>query len=217
MVYEKEMKGRHSVRRFTDRMIEGDVLARLQEKIDSVNLESGMKITLVLGEPRSFKSIMTKMTGFKNAVNYIACIGPKGNDLPMKAGYYGEDLVLFAQSLGLNTCWAMMCRKSMDTDEGYEQVINIAVGYGEEQGVPHKNRPVSDVADLEGKPEWFVKGVEAAMLAPTGINAQKFRFDIVDGKVSLTGGKSTLKRIDLGIVKFHFECGAGKENFEWAE
>ncbi len=217
MQYEKEIRERHSVRKYTDRPIEGDVLAHLQEKIDSVNRESGMRISLVLGEPKSFKGIMTKMTGFKNAVNYIACIGPKGNDLAMKAGYYGEVIVLYAQSLGLNTCWAMMCKKSMDTDDGYEQVINIAVGYGEEQGVPHKNRPVSDVADLEGKPEWFVKGVEAAMLAPTGINAQKFRFDLVDGKVILTGGKSTLKQIDLGIVKFHFECGAGKENFQWSE
>ena len=217
MVYEQEIVNRHSVRKYTDRKIEGDVLARLQDKIDSVNRESGMKIQLVLDEPRSFKGFMTKMTGFKNAVNYIACIGPKGDDLPMKAGYYGEDIVLYAQSLGLNTCWAMMCKKSLDADDGYEQVINIAVGYGEEQGVPHKNRPVSDVADLEGKPEWFVKGVEAAMLAPTGINAQKFRFDLVDGKVSLTGGKSALKQVDLGIVKFHFECGAGKENFQWSE
>ncbi len=217
MVYEQEIVNRHSVRKYTDGKIEGDVLARLQDKIESVNRESGMKIQLVLDEPRSFKGFMTKMTGFKNAVNYIACIGPKGDDLPMKAGYYGEDIVLYAQSLGLNTCWAMMCKKSLDADDGYEQVINIAVGYGEEQGVPHKNRPVSDVADLEGKPEWFVKGVEAAMLAPTGINAQKFRFDLVDGKVSLTGGKSALKQVDLGIVKFHFECGAGKENFEWSE
>ena len=23
-------------------------------------------------------------------------------------------------------------------------------------------------------------------------------------------------QIDLGIVKYHFEVGAGKENFEWA-
>ncbi len=217
MVYEQEIVNRHSVRKYTDGKIEGDVLARLQDKIESVNRESGMKIQLVLDEPRSFKGFMTKMTGFKNAVNYIACIGPKGDDLPMKAGYYGEDIVLYAQSLGLNTCWAMMCKKSLDADDGYEQVINIAVGYGEEQGVPHKNRPVSDVADLEGKPEWFVKGVEAAMLAPTGINAQKFRFDLVDGRVSLTGGKSALKQVDLGIVKFHFECGAGKENFQWSE
>ena len=217
-MYEKEMQERHSVRKYTDRKIEGEVLAKLQDKIDSVNKESGLKIRLVLGEPKSFSGLMTKMTGFRNAVNYIAMIGPKGDRLAMTVGYYGEDIVLYAQSLGLNTCWAMMNgKKCCQVDDSDDYIIGIAVGYGEEQGVPHKNRPVKDVADIEGKPDWFVKGIDAAMLAPTGINAQKFRFDLVDGKVILTGGKSTLKQIDLGIVKFHFECGAGKENFQWSE
>ena len=171
-----------------------------------------------MDEPTSFSGLMTKMTGFRNAVNYIAMIGPKSDDLAKRVGYYGEDIVLYAQSLGLNTCWAMMNGKkacSVGKDEDY--VIGIAVGYGEDQGVPHKNRPVKDVADIDGKPDWFVKGVEAAMLAPTGVNAQKFHFDLDDGKVVLTGGKSTLKQVDLGIVKFHFECGAGKDNFQWSE
>lgn len=218
MRYEKEIQERHSVRKYSDRKIEGEVLEKLQEKIDSVNRESGLNIRLMLDEPTSFRGIMTKMTGFKNAVNYIAMIGPKKEGLAKDVGYYGEDLVLFAQSIGLNSCWAMMngkkaCSGILGNDEDY--IIGIAVGYGEDQGTPHKNRPVSDVADLEGKPDWFINGVEAAMLAPTGMNAQKFRFDLIDGKVSLTGGKSTLKQIDLGIVKFHFECGAGKENFQW--
>ena len=218
MVYESEMKERHSVRSYTDRRIEGEVLSRLQDKIDSVNRESGLKVKLVLDEPSSFGRLMTKMTGFRNAVNYLAMIGPDGDDLAMRIGYYGEELVLFAQSLGLNTCWAMFCgKKGCSMDKGDRFPIGIAIGYGATQGVPHKNRPVKDVADTDGRPEWFVRGVEAAMLAPTGMNAQKFRLDYDGDKVSLTGGKSTLKRIDLGIVKFHFECGAGKENVQWTE
>ena len=217
-MYEDEIANRHSVRSYTDRRIEGEVLSKLQEKIDSVNKESGLKAKLILDEPSAFGRIMTKMTGFRNAVNYIAMIGPDNDDLAVKVGYYGEDLVLFAQSLGLNTCWAMFCgKKGCEVEKGDKFLIGIAVGYGVSQGVAHKNRPVKDVADVDGKPEWFVKGVEAAMLAPTGMNAQKFRFDYIDGKVSLTGGKSVLKQIDLGIVKFHFECGAGKDNFQWSE
>lgn len=220
MTYEEEIRNRHSVRKYTDRKIEGDTLTKLQEKIDSVNSVSGLKVRLILEEPTSFGGLKTKMTGFRNAVNYMAMIGKKSDHLAKDVGYYGEDLVLYAQSLGLNTCWAMFCSKKacsgfLEDDDDY--VIGIAVGYGVDQGVQHKNRPVKDVADLEGKPDWFVKGVEAAMLAPTGVNAQKFRFDLVDGKVALTGGSSTLKQIDLGIVKFHFECGAGKENFQWSE
>ena len=218
MVYEEEIGNRHSVRSYTDQRIEGDVLSKLQERIDSVNRESGLKAKLVLDEPSAFGRIMTKMTGFRNAVNYIAMIGSDDDELAMKVGYYGEDLVLYAQSLGLNTCWAMFCgKRGCDVDKGDKFLIGIAVGYGATQGVPHKNRQVKDVADVEDKPEWFVKGVEAAMLAPTGMNAQKFRIDFDGEKVSLTGGKSALKQIDLGIVKFHFECGAGRDNFQWSE
>ena len=215
-MYESEILSRHSVRSYTDRKIEGDILSKLQEKIDSVNKESGLNARLVLDEPSAFGRFMTKMTGFRNAVNYIAMIGPDNDDLAVKIGYYGEDLVLYAQSLGLNTCWAMFCgKKGCEIGKDEKFLIGIAIGYGTTQGVAHKNRPVKDVADIEGKPEWFVKGVEAAMLAPTGMNAQKFHIGYDGEKVSLTGGKSVLKQIDLGIVKFHFECGAGKENVRY--
>ena len=219
-MYESEIKARHSVRSYSDRPIDGEVLAKLQEKIDSINEESGLKIRLMLNEPSAFSGLMTKMTGFSNAVNYIAMIGPDSDDLAMRIGYYGEEIVLFAQSLGLNTCWAMFCSKKGCKDlmeKGDKYPIGIAIGYGTTQGVQHKNRPVKDVADIEGKPEWFIKGVESAMLAPTGMNAQKFRLDCDGEMVSLTGGKSVLKQIDLGIVKYHFECGAGKETFRWSD
>ena len=218
-MYEAEIECRHSVRSYTDKKIEGEILSKLRDKIRAINSESGLKIRMMLDEPSAFGRIMTKMTGFKNAVNYFAMIGHDDDSLAMKVGYYGEDLVLYAQSLGLNTCWAMFCGKKACNDVAKDEkfLIGIAFGHGTTQGVAHKNRPIKDVADIEGKPEWFVKGVEAAMLAPTGMNAQKFRFDYVDGNVSLTGGKSVLKQIDLGIVKFHFECGAGKENVRWVE
>lgn len=67
-------------------------------------------------------------------------------------------------------------------------------------------------------PTWFVKGMEAALLAPTAINQQKFEFVLLDGdkveaKTRLTLTNSYAK-IDLGIAKCHFEIGAGKENFK---
>lgn len=64
-------------------------------------------------------------------------------------------------------------------------------------------------------PEWFKQGVEAALLAPTAMNQQKFMLSYTKGKVTATAGKGFYTKIDLGIVKYHFEVGAGKENFIW--
>jgi nitroreductase len=219
--FDKAIQERHSVRQYTPQRIEGEVLEKLRDEIDRVNAESGLSIRLILDEPKAFSKLLLKtMLKFKGAVNYISIIGPESPDLNIKAGYYGEHLVLFAQTLGLNTCWAMMAGKkeaNKEAEDGLKTVISISVGYGENQGVPHKNRPISEVADLKDAPDWFVRGVECAMLAPTGMNKQNFKFERDGDKVRLTGGKSALAQIDLGIVKYHFEYGAGKENFSWMD
>lgn len=60
--------------------------------------------------------------------------------------------------------------------------------------------------------------MEAALLAPTAVNQQKFHFTLRDGCVSAKAGLiGGCLKIDLGIVKCHFELGAGKENFRWTE
>ena len=59
-------------------------------------------------------------------------------------------------------------------------------------------------------------GVEAALLAPTAMNQQKFTFALSGNRVSVKAGMGFYTKIDLGIVKYHFEAGAGTEHFVWA-
>ena len=221
MDFDQAIKERHSVRLYTDQKLEGDVLKSLEDEIARVNEESGLSIRLVLNEPKAFNGLLMKtVVKFKNAVNYLAISGPDSDNLNIDAGYYGERLVLFAQTLGLGTCWALMAGKkesSKDIPSGHRTVILISIGYPEDPGRPHKNKPVSEIADLKDAPQWFVKGVEYAMLAPTGMNKQGFKFERTDNRVKMIHGSSTLAEIDAGIVKFHFEYGAGKENFNWSQ
>ena len=67
-------------------------------------------------------------------------------------------------------------------------------------------------------PEWFERGVRAALLAPTALNQQKFRFELLpDGKtVRAQTFSGAYTAVDLGIAKYHFEVGAGTESFAWA-
>ena len=58
-------------------------------------------------------------------------------------------------------------------------------------------------------PDWFAKGMEAALLAPTALNQQKFYITLENGEASVKVGKGLYTKMDLGIVKYHFETVTG--------
>lgn len=215
------MKVRHSVRQYKNQPIKAETISALQSEIDACNRESGLHIQLVTNEPQAFDGFMAHYGKFNGVTNYIALIGKKNSGLDEACGYYGERLVLKAQELGLNSCWVAMTYSKIKTafivGKGEKLCVVIAIGYGTTQGVPHKSKEISQVAQAEGAmPHWFKNGVEAALLAPTAMNQQKFMLTLRDRKVSVKAGMGFYTKLDLGIVKYHFEIGAGKDNFEWA-
>ena len=217
------IKARHSVRKYTDKPIEPDKVAVIKAAMESINAESGLNVQLVLEEPKAFASGMWKYGQFSGVRNYLLMAGPKGKDAEEKTGYFGEKLVLLAQTLGLNTCWVGLTYKKIPGTftlrDGDIVHCVIALGYGTISGVQHPQRPIESFYEADGDaPKWFKDGMEAALLAPTAINQQKFKFILHEGNkveakalFSMTG----YTNIDLGIVKYHFEAAAGKENFEW--
>lgn len=214
------MKERHSVRSYLDKKIEGETRAKLVECIEECNKESGLNIQGCFDEPKAFDSFLAHYGKFNNVNNYIAIVGKKSKDIQEKIGYYGEKIVLKAQELGLNTCWVAMTYskgKSQCKIESDEKLhLVIAIGYGATEGVAHKSKKIEELATFQGEmPEWFKRGMEAATLAPTAMNQQKFMFYLNGNKVKLKDKMAFYSKIDLGIVKYHFEVAAGKENFVW--
>ena len=214
------IRARHSVRQYKNKPLEQEKISALQEEIDRCNRESGLHIQLVTNEPKAFDGFMAHYGKFSGVTNYIALIGKKGKKLEETCGYYGERLALTAQQLGLNTCWVAMTYSKIKTAFTVGEVEKlcavISLGYGENQGTPHKTKTFSQVTKTEGTvPDWFGRGVEAALLAPTAMNQQKFLFTLDGSKVSSKAGMGFYTKLDLGIVKYHFEIGAGRENFRW--
>lgn len=212
------MKARHSVRQYKNQPIGEETISALQAEIDACNKESGLHIQLVRNEPKAFDSFMAHYGKFSGVTNYIAMIGRRDSALDEKCGYFGERLVLKAQELGLNTCWVAMTYSKIKTaftvGKGEKLCVVIALGYGETQGVPHKSKDISEVVKAEGKmPDWFRDGMEAVLLAPTAMNQQKFMFTLDGSKVSVKTRMGFYTKLDLGIVKYHFEIGAGKKLF----
>ena len=210
------MEKRHSVRQYIEKPLGAEEALALSEEIKLCNEESGLHIQLVKDEPKAFSGFMAHYGKFSGVTNYIALVGPKGPDLDEKCGYYGERLVLKAQELGLNTCWVAMTYSKIPgafkVEKGEALTVVIALGYGKTEGIPHKSKAPEEVSNVSANsPEWFKNGVRAALLAPTAVNQQKFYFTLENGKVTAKAKTAFYSKVDLGIAKYHFELGAGRQ------
>ena len=223
------IKARHSVRAYTGQPLNDADASKLQEKIDEVNREGRLHIQLIRNEPKAFLGPFARYGKFRGVTDYLVMIGKNTDDLDERIGYYGEQLVLYAQTIGLNTCWVGLSYTKIPGTYvlGEDEKIGcyISIGYGDTQGVSHKIKRIDQVSNVsDDSPEWFRRGVEAALLAPTAINQQKFSFELMpaeEGQPARVLAKRHFSlvgytQMDLGIAKYHFELGAGKENFQWA-
>lgn len=221
MNIEQAMRERHSVRKFSDRKIPHDTIKLLNAKIKENNEKYDLKMKLVTDNDKVVKGIVN-LTFIKNAVNFIVLSGKDRAGLDELLGYCGADIMLYTQTLGLNTVWlggtynkkkALQAGKLSDNER---MTGIIVVGFGETQGVPHKSKSASEICSYNGNaPDWFINGVNAVLLAPTAINRQGFFIKGDGNTVEMTCNNGVFSDTDLGIGKYHFEIGAGKDNFTW--
>ncbi len=214
------IKERHSVRNYKAQRIEEDTVALIRQKIDELNEESGLHLQYIEDAGKTYNKLLNRTAGLNSAPSVIACVGSESiENLEEKVGYYGEKLVLYAQTLGLNTCWAgIFSRKKIPVEigSGEKLVISIAIGYGENQGKDHKSKSVDQISQAAGeRPDWFDKGIEMALLAPTAMNQQSFVIKLnEDESVEFIDKGGFFSKVDLGIVRYHFEVGSGR-NCGW--
>ncbi len=206
------IRQRHSVRAYLPKPIEQEKVDKLTELIEECNRKGGLHLQFLQDAGGTFQRMLSKVMGLSSAPSVIACVGEDRPDLEERIGYYGEKVVLYAQQLGLNTCWAGTFQAKnvpAKIEPGERLVIVIAIGYGANQGKPHKSKTVEEVTKVSGKmPEWFRQGVELALLAPTAVNQQKFEFRLDEnGKVTMVDKKGPFSQVDLGIVRYHFKVG----------
>lgn len=238
MTLQEAIVARHSVRKYQTKPIEKEKADKINALIDECNREGGLHIQFVQNEPLAFSTGLFKYGAFSGVSNYLVLVAPKGHQHDDAIGYYGEKIVLYMQTLGLNTCWVALTFKNIkeayELRAGEELKLVVACGYGVTDGVSHPakkawtefvndKRSKDDAVSSANKtaedfPDWFVRGMEAALLAPTAMNQQKFQFTLFEqnkvqarAKFDITGKAG----YDLGIVRCNFEIAAGKENFSW--
>ncbi len=220
MTIQEAMKARHTVRRYLDRPLSAEATELLCARIAQNNREHGLCMALATQSDDGLGAL-AKLLG-RGVNNYIVLAGDDAPGLDEKLGYCGADLILYAQTLGLNTWWIggmFHARGALRHLEARDAHVNgvIAVGYGSTQGAPHKSRPASEISSYQGEaPQWFLDGVEALLLAPTALNRQAYTVRGEGRRVSLACDSGRFAGVDLGIGRYHFELGAGRENFDWA-
>lgn len=216
MDIKEAIKERHSVRQYSSDHIMGDVRTSLETLIQECNKESGLHIQLITQDPECFDTLLGHYGSFSGVDNYIAIVGSKKmSDLEELGGYYGEKIVLEAQIMGLNTCWVAgtygkgKCKAHVDAGE--KIVCVIAIGYGLNKGNAHKSKDVLKLCIVPEKdmPAWFREGIEAALLAPTAMNQQKFTIGIDGEEAVIKAGFGPFTKLDLGIVRYNFEVASG--------
>ncbi len=147
--------------------------------IEPCSRESGLHLQLVTDEPNAFNSFMAHYGNFSGVRNYIVLAGKKEKG-----------------------------KTVFQLDPGEKLCLVIAVGYGTSEGGPHKTKPRESVMHTEQTPpDWFLRGIDAALLAPTAMNQQKFVFSLKGNTVTAKAGIGFYSKIDLGIAKYHFELG----------
>ncbi len=214
------IRARHSVREYDGRPPEGEQLAALQSVIEDCVRESGLNIQLVLDNPEAFQ-VIARFGLIHGCVANIAFVA-HGKDDDEAIGYWGQRIVLAAQELGLNTCWVAITAREKNKamrKPGEKVRLVIAVGYGLTQGKPRKTKPVEEILTLECSepPTWLATAVEAAQLAPTAVNHQRFHITLREDArtVAIQAPRGGLNMIDLGIVKRNFEEAANEAEADW--
>ncbi len=218
-VYEA-MEKRHTVRSYQNTAIEGETLAELTELIAELNQKGGLHMQLVNGRENAFDDFIIHYGKWTGVTNYIAMVGEDREDLDERLGYYGEQIVLWAQMYGLRTGWLDTQPKNetnaFEIGEGERHVLSLAIGYSETDGKGPKAAKIEDLSVVEGEaPEWFYEGMKYAALAPTAGNQRLFRIKWDGEGVSISSVPGFLEKVDLGIAKYHFELGAGKAHDIW--
>lgn len=164
MIFKEASLQRHAVKKFIGKAIPEEIVSLLNDKIMQINQSANLNLLLVTGNSDGLSNI-AKFILSKGVKNYFIFAGKKTPNLDEKLGYYGTELMLYSQTLGLNTWWIGGTYNSKNLSKYYksdEVTVKgiIVVGYEEKQGVPHKCKKAEKIATYDGiAPQWFREGI----------------------------------------------------------
>jgi nitroreductase len=177
------------------------------------------KVKPLYPDIRCSVEIINKTKGMFNikAPHYLNFSSEDKDGALENIGFIGQQLDLFFSASGLGSCWLGASKPDSKTESDLPPVLGMA--FGKPTGSLHrsiaefKRKPLADIS--EGTDE----RIEAARLAPSGMNTQNWYFIADSGKIhcyrkkSILGFMNKLACIDMGIALCHIAEESGDFNF----
>lgn len=210
--------------------IDGEVYRQLQDSVHELSQKSEVAFELQGPFEAHNQLELSRAMFCGQPPLYVTCVAPKGEYFEEQIGYFGEQFVLFATSLGLGTCWVHGTYKKESA--AYTRYPNctlhdvIPVGYPL-LPLPLKQKIIrAAIRKKDHKPEelykypnqfdreeqWVQEGIKAVLAGPSAVNEQPVVFSRDSWTNQITAElpiiNTGMEWCDLGIAKYHFEVAA---------
>ena len=210
------IKKRKSIRKYDQTKLDEDAIAKVREKI--ANLKP-----LYPGIPYEIEIVGKAKGAFGVAAPHYLIFGSEKKDGYLEnIGFIGQQMDLFFSANGLGSCWLGVAKPEKSEATALPHVISMAFGAPAEP--LHRELSEFKRKTLTEISEGSDTRLEAARLAPSGMNAQNWYF-IADGgrihcyrkKPTLVSGllAGTLVYVDMGIALCHI--AEETENFTFVK
>jgi len=198
------IRKRKSIRKYDLTALDDVTLAEVKAKIDAVKpLYPDIRYSI---------DIVNKTKGMYGikAPHYLVFGSEEKDGAYENIGFIGQQLDLYFSGAGLGSCWLGMAKPEEKPESSLPHVISMAFGKPAEP--LHRDITEFKRKTLETICEGHDERLEAARLAPSGVNAQNRYFVAVDGKIRCYRIKPNplfgfaLKKmgsIDMGIAICH--------------
>jgi len=205
------IRKRKSIRKYDMEPLDAATLEMVQELIKKVKpLYSDIRFSI---------EVTNKTKGMFNikAPHYLIFRSEEKDGAEENIGFIGQQLDLLLPAVGLGTCWLGASKPEEELPGELPSIICMSFGKPNEplfrEHSEFKRKPLSAIS--EGTDD----RLEAARLAPSGMNIQGWFFVVDNGKIHcykkkpMIGLLEKMARIDIGIAIYHIAEESKAFNF----
>lgn len=207
---------RKSIRKYNSEPLSKEMLDKIKARIPEIRaLYSNIKTEI---------GIVSSVKGHlkASAPYYFLFFSEEKEGAYENIGFIGEQLSLWLTSLGIGTCWQGAAKPDHKADTGLPFIT--AMSFGQPEGSAFREAGEFKRKSLADVSEGSDPRLEAARLAPSGMNSQNWHFICDSGNIHVYRKKvnpvtgiiyNKMNSIDIGIAVSHLYLAGRSDRFSF--